>query len=138
MEAMISNHYYDDDESKKNTFVIRAETMESYADLYRLQVNTETDWYFNEFVNYDYGYNEFNLYRKENEGIVLITNYQTTHETILTPELIEKLGDFVYRSQQKLGREHADSLPCIMNGATVYASGLNFINPDIKSLFIKK
>ncbi|CAB4573486.1 unannotated protein [freshwater metagenome] len=43
MEAMISNHYYDDDESKKNTFVIRAETMESYADLYRLQVNTETD-----------------------------------------------------------------------------------------------
>jgi len=119
------NFEYDDEIAARESFVIEAETCTNYSDEYKLQVDIETPKYLAKFNENNYGYNFFTLFRKENDKkLEWLADFESSKETILTCKIIDKIGDFVYRSHLRVGKEFPDTLPCIQNGAHVCSVGL--------------
>jgi len=121
------NFEYDDEIAARESFVIEAETCTNYSDEYKLQVDIETPKYLAKFNENNYGYNFFTLFRKENDKkLEWLADFESSKETILTCKIIDQIGDFVYRSHLRLGKDFPfpDTLPCIQNGAHVCSVGL--------------
>lgn len=128
--SFFENFEYDDEIAAKESFVIEAETCTNYSDEYKLQVDIETPKYLAKFNENNHGYNFFTLFRKDNEKkeekekLEWLADFQSNKETILTCKIIDQIGDFVYRSHLRVGKEFPDTLPCIQNGAHVCSIGL--------------
>lgn len=118
---------FDDEIASRESFVIEAETCTNYSDQYKLQVDTETPRYIAKFEENNYGYNFFKLFKKDQDQknkLEWLADFETNNDTILTCKIVDQIGDFIYRSQLRVGKEFMDTLPCIQNGAHVYSSGI--------------
>lgn len=124
MSSRTFEYYFDDEEIMKNSFVIETSFYPDYSDITKPRVSMETERYYSKYVDNNYGYSEFKLYRKNGSNRVFLTKYKITDYTIITPEIIDQIGDFVYKSQQELDPDCISSLPVIEPGAAVMWSGM--------------
>ena len=136
MSWLRSNHYYDHDEARRNSFVIDTCYYESNMDYARFKETIETDRYINEYYYTDHAYTYFNLLKKTRRGNHLLITYQVMNLTVLTPEIVNKLGDFIDNLQRRIGVKLAGNLPVICPGARVIDTGLRLINRRIDKMYV--
>jgi len=131
------NFYFDLKTSEKESFVIET-SFYSSNDTEKMHVNLETTRYYSEYVGNEHGISYFKLFLKnqDQERYRYLYTYEASIGTIITPEIIDKIGDFYCNVVMKYGVYLGEPLPQVSPGLEVKSLGITLIDPSIKKKYI--
>jgi hypothetical protein len=136
MSRRIKNFYYDAAASERESFVIETSYYSS-NDTEKMHIDIETSRYYSEYVDNDHGMSHFKLYRKDAGVRVYLYTFEASIGTIITPEIIDKIGDFFCNVVMKYGVYLGEPLPQVAPGLKVTSLGITLIDPSIKKKYIE-